>query len=154
MCGLAKCDGYTYAMNLLCKQAGVESLYTEGLLLPEKSFHAWNINKVDGKWYYTDVTWDDQIGLDPIHNYRYLLLGSDKLSNRQPNYTYGLDISESRSPYRPYTNTETAVFITVLVLIVLLLVWFFVSRHIRNRKFVRMYLEKKERQQQTRTDGT
>ena len=57
----AICDGYARAYDLLCKKAGLETIYivswpadTEG--------HAWNMIKIDEKWYHVDVTWMDSEG--------------------------------------------------------------------------------------------
>ncbi len=122
----------------------MESLYTEGLVAKDKLPHAWNINKVDGRWYYTDVTWDDQLGLDIIHNYRYLLLGSDKLSSRTPYVTYGIEISHSDCPYRPYTMTENIIFFTILGLIFASLIGWCVKRYYENKRFTAIYLEKRK----------
>lgn len=57
------------------------------------------------------------MGFDPVHNYRYLLLGSDRLPDRHPDYTYGLDISHGSCPYRPYTMTENIIFFGIWALI-------------------------------------
>ena len=55
--GLCVCQGYAVAFYRLCRELGysvrfVSSPYNEGC-------HAWNIVALDGKYYYVDVTWDD-----------------------------------------------------------------------------------------------
>ncbi len=47
------CAGYSKYFALLLNKAGVESL------IVSSKDHAWNKVKLDGKWYVTDVTWDD-----------------------------------------------------------------------------------------------
>ena len=47
--GLAVCDGYTGAYNLLLKLEGIDS-------------HIWTVAKLDGRTYHIDVTWGDQYG--------------------------------------------------------------------------------------------
>lgn len=54
------CESYTYCFNHAMKRMGISSLSlrSEG--------HAWNAVRLDGKWYYVDVTWDDPVGDVPI----------------------------------------------------------------------------------------
>lgn len=49
----ADCNGYTYGMDYLLRACG----FTTALALNDKADHAWNMVKVDGKWYHVDVTW-------------------------------------------------------------------------------------------------
>ena len=53
MDGLAVCEGYAKTYNLLLHEAGVESCYVHNRA------HAWNLVKIDGKWFHIDTTWDD-----------------------------------------------------------------------------------------------
>ncbi|MBR7133837.1 MAG: hypothetical protein IKD04_09950 [Clostridia bacterium] len=58
----AVCEGYAEAYQYLLGLVGVQA-YTvtgEGDGVP----HEWNLVRLDGKYYYTDLTWDDPIGLD------------------------------------------------------------------------------------------
>ena len=58
---VAVCDGYAHTVNLLLREVGVDSEYVEGSTLdslPDEG-HAWNLVKVDDRWYHLDVTWDD-----------------------------------------------------------------------------------------------
>ena len=54
--GLAVCDGYTGAYNLLLKLEGIEctSLFNDS--------HIWTLAELDGTTYHIDVTWGDQYG--------------------------------------------------------------------------------------------
>lgn len=62
--GKAVCNGYARAYQHLLQKAGIPAWYVRGSSInpntgnPEE--HAWNLVKLDGQWYYTDVTWDDQ----------------------------------------------------------------------------------------------
>ena len=60
------CAGYSYAFEYLCQQAGIPCSVIAGDAIDledpedqEELTHAWNIVKVNGKWYELDVTWDD-----------------------------------------------------------------------------------------------
>ena len=54
---LAVCDGYSKAYQYLLNKVGIDSHIATGSSKGES--HAWNLVKLDGEWYYTDVTWDD-----------------------------------------------------------------------------------------------
>lgn len=79
--GVSVCEGYAEALQYLLHRAGIESFLAIGSSinvstgLPED--HEWNYVKIDGKWYQTDATWDDQG--DVCHAYFNL---SDDLINK------------------------------------------------------------------------
>ena len=54
--GSAVCDGYAKAYSYLLRLAGVKSYSC----VSETLNHAWNLVCIDGVYYHTDVTWDDQ----------------------------------------------------------------------------------------------
>lgn len=54
------CESYAYCFNHAMARLGIDSL-----LLHSKE-HAWNAVRLDKKWYYVDVTWDDPKGDVPI----------------------------------------------------------------------------------------
>lgn len=54
---LAYCDGFAKSFHFLCREAGLESVYIKGTSARGIE-HAWNAVRVDGLWYYADVTWD------------------------------------------------------------------------------------------------
>ncbi len=62
--GNAVCAGYARAYQHLMQAAGLYAWYVSGTSLDPVTGnavgHAWNLVKIDGDWYYTDVTWDDQ----------------------------------------------------------------------------------------------
>ena len=52
------CSGYSRLFYRFAKEAGLEVIYITGRTATENSAgHAWNMVKVDGKWYHIDVTW-------------------------------------------------------------------------------------------------
>ena len=54
--GSAVCDGYAKAYSYLLRLAGVKSYSC----VSQSLNHAWNLVCIDGVYYHTDVTWDDQ----------------------------------------------------------------------------------------------
>ena len=62
--GKAVCAGYARAYQLLLNAAGINSWYVTGQSKNPSTGrmedHGWNVVFLDGKSYYTDVTWDDQ----------------------------------------------------------------------------------------------
>ena len=62
--GKAVCEGYSRAFQYLLYQAGTQCLIAEGTSIRPGSntgvAHAWNVVKINGRYYHTDVTWDDQ----------------------------------------------------------------------------------------------
>ena len=61
--GKAVCAGYTRAYQLLMQRVGIPTWYVTGDSFDPYGTlvaHAWNLVQLDGEWYYTDVTWDDQ----------------------------------------------------------------------------------------------
>ncbi|MBQ1241673.1 MAG: hypothetical protein IIX99_00540, partial [Oscillospiraceae bacterium] len=58
--GKAVCEGYARAIQYLLQRCGIECAEAAGDLHREGGgAHAWNIVKIDGEYYYLDVTWDD-----------------------------------------------------------------------------------------------
>jgi uncharacterized protein YjdB len=55
--GTAVCQGYAEAYRYLLDLVGIESY----ICTSDALFHAWNIVKLDGDYYYVDVTWDDPV---------------------------------------------------------------------------------------------
>ena len=66
----AVCNGYAEAMQLMFMCAGLESKFVTGTA--GELDHAWNMVKLDGKWYHVDATWNDpkpDQGNDLLHPY-------------------------------------------------------------------------------------
>ena len=53
--GETVCRGYAAAYQYLCTLAGIECCVVEGVAGDET--HAWNLVRLDGEYYYVDVTW-------------------------------------------------------------------------------------------------
>ena len=62
--GIAVCEGYAEALQYLLQRAGIQSLIVLGESNNPSSnlreSHAWNIVRIDGKYYHVDLTWNDQ----------------------------------------------------------------------------------------------
>ena len=58
--GQAVCQGYALLAYKMLDQIGVEVQYVEGVV-NGKEAHAWNLVKLDGKWYHLDTTWNDPL---------------------------------------------------------------------------------------------
>lgn len=71
------CQGYALLMYKMLTEAGVPCHYVTG---NAGEPHAWNIVKIDKKWYALDATWDDPIYTTPILRYNYFLIGSKTIN--------------------------------------------------------------------------
>lgn len=67
--GVAICDGYSYAANLLLEAGGIWSTVVSGRGRSED--HAWNIVKIEEEYYHMDATWDDPVSHDGKEVIRY-----------------------------------------------------------------------------------
>lgn len=71
----AVCSGYAAAYQYLMQRAGIPAWKVTGSSIDpadgSPKGHAWTLVCLDGSWYHTDVTWDDQGGLANIY-YAYL----------------------------------------------------------------------------------
>lgn len=56
--GKGVCQAYAALTYKLLKAAGISNYYVTGFTDEE---HAWNLVKVDGKWYHLDTTWNDPV---------------------------------------------------------------------------------------------
>lgn len=55
--GNAVCEGYAKAFGYLLSQLGIKSKGIVGK--GSQELHMWNAVKIEGNWYYTDISWDD-----------------------------------------------------------------------------------------------
>ncbi len=53
----AVCGGYAKAFQLIMNSLGIDCSYVTGQA--SGGLHAWNYIKLDGEYYYMDITWDD-----------------------------------------------------------------------------------------------
>lgn len=82
--GMVQCEGYAKSMQYLCDLAGIESMVVVGTNSAGSS-HAWNVIKLDGKWYNVDCTWDDPILSTPVKNnlrHRYFAVPDEWIHNK------------------------------------------------------------------------
>lgn len=54
----ARCEGYSKAFMLIMWYLDIECFAVTGNAVSER--HSWNVVKIENKYYYVDVTWDDQ----------------------------------------------------------------------------------------------
>ena len=76
------CDDYAKLFEFLCNRYGVETDYVIGFS-SSGGAHAWNRSIIDGKEYYTDVTWNDTGGGN-----QWLLLDRDTFYRDHVDLTY------------------------------------------------------------------
>lgn len=80
--GLAVCDGYSKAYQLIMNQLGIEC---ELMVGDAGGPHAWNFVKLDGDYYWMDVTWDD-FDLEDYpntHSYWYFNVSDDDFTDHK-----------------------------------------------------------------------
>lgn len=85
------CEGYARGYQYLCQRAGLQVLYVDGTYIDETGSgisHAWNIVRIDGKYYYADPTNDDGMsaGSDVVR-YDYFLKSASAFANDHKNNT-------------------------------------------------------------------
>ncbi|MBE7049425.1 MAG: hypothetical protein E7394_01465 [Ruminococcaceae bacterium] len=98
------CMGYALAFNHLMNVLGIESTYVPS----QEMNHAWNLVKLDGKWYHIDVTFDDPVNANHkdmyAHiNHNYALLSSEAIQNAEDPHT-GFDIGTLVADSTLYDN--------------------------------------------------
>ena len=87
--GKTKCDGYAMLTYKMLKAAGIENI------IVTNEDHAWNVVKINDKWYHLDTTWDDAKKKD-YGFYRYYNLTDDEiLETRNYNNVYGIECTSN-----------------------------------------------------------
>jgi len=66
--GMAVCEGYARAYELLCRKAGIPVC----IVSSDDRNHDWNMVQLDGKWYHVDTTWDEDLYGKVKHSYMFL----------------------------------------------------------------------------------
>ncbi|MCK8487172.1 transglutaminase [Paenibacillus sp. MBLB2552] len=76
--GEAVCQGYALLTYELLKEAGIENRLVEGTAGDQ--LHAWNLVRLDNRWYHLDTTWDDPVPDVPQRvNYTYYLRTDEQM---------------------------------------------------------------------------
>lgn len=79
--GSCVCQGYAEAFYRMCKELGYNCRFVSSD--PNEGCHAWNIIQLDGKYYFVDCTWDDEMGTDDYFLVDYSTLRSDDTESRE-----------------------------------------------------------------------
>jgi len=89
--GTAVCSGYASAYQDLLLRVGIECRY----VVSEKMDHAWNLVKIDGKWYHVDLTWDDPTpdGAGYVSHRYFLRTDNEMVAGEKPHYDWNSDIA-------------------------------------------------------------
>lgn len=66
--GRAVCEGYAKAMQLLLQKKAIPATVVMGYSAEDWESHMWNLVRINGSYYYLDVTWDDN-GTIPQYTY-------------------------------------------------------------------------------------
>ncbi len=105
--GEAVCEGYAEALQVLCHRAGLQSLLVMGSSINpstnQPEGHAWNMVRIDGKYYHVDLTWNDQ-GATLYHAYFNLTDALIREDHTVTETAYAL----------PTCNTDDAHYFTVM----------------------------------------
>lgn len=84
------CNGYALAAYKMLNELGIPCKYITGMATNfsgKKQLHAWNIVKIEDKWYHLDITWDDND--DGRIYYDYFMRGADFFyQEHKPDYWY------------------------------------------------------------------
>lgn len=78
--GVGVCEGISKTVKILCDKLGIWCAIAISEANPEKGIkyrHAWNVVKIDGKYYHMDATFDNSLGKGEEIRYDYFML-SDK----------------------------------------------------------------------------
>lgn len=76
--GIAVCDGYTKAAIILLNKLGIDNNYVIGYA--NGGLHSWNQVKINGEYYFMDITFDDPVpDVKGKIRYDYFLVSSDEL---------------------------------------------------------------------------
>ncbi|MBQ8683598.1 MAG: hypothetical protein IJ518_03660 [Clostridia bacterium] len=81
--GKAVCNGYAAAYQYLLQRMGIQAWKVTGSSVDPSTgklvSHAWDMVCLDGNWYHTDPTWDDQDGTE-VAFYGYLDVTTEQIS--------------------------------------------------------------------------
>lgn len=80
--GVAVCEGIAKAVKILCDALHIWCVIALSEANPEKGIkyrHAWNIVRVNGKYYHLDATFDNTLGQKELVRYDYFMLSDKQL---------------------------------------------------------------------------
>ena len=80
--GVGVCEGIAKTVKILCDQLGISCMSAISEANPEQGIkyrHAWNIVKLDGKYYHLDATFDNSLSKDGLIRYDYFNLDDGKV---------------------------------------------------------------------------
>ena len=97
---LGVCESYANAFNYVMSVVGIESVFVAS----DAMVHAWNLVKVDGKWYHIDVTWDDTARPDQV-GHQFELLSDERIQSMD-NPHYGYDTGGRVADSDIYDNAD------------------------------------------------
>lgn len=77
MKGQGVCQSYAGIFNNAMSMLGIDCIYVMS------DSHAWNAVRIDGLWYYVDVTWDDPVGVSDrsYTSHQYFLVKKNEFSH-------------------------------------------------------------------------
>jgi len=94
--GKGVCQAYALLAYKMFTAAGLPARIVEGTV-PEGD-HAWNLVRVDGRWYHLDVTWDDPVpDRSGAVSYTYYLKTDDEMRR---DHAWTRDYPRADTPYR------------------------------------------------------
>lgn len=118
MTGKMVCQGYCTAAFYLLSEMGIPARVVLGSSedYQKDTDHAWNVVRVDGKWYNMDVTWDDG-GWLPDYTF-FLKSDADFYQHtREGYYDYDKDMALSSYPVRDPKRTIGGCIIFLVIII-------------------------------------
>ena len=109
--GKAVCQGYAQSLAMILNKLNVEChtivAMTKG---SNPVLHEWVRVKLDGKWYYIDLTWDDTPWAED-KNYKYFLINTDMISrDHETGYSLAGGPEVDGSKYLYYAYKKQGIF--------------------------------------------
>ncbi len=97
----AVCQGYALAYSFLLQEVGIESVVVSS----EPMNHAWNMIKIDNKWYHVDVTWDDPTNTVEVDfcrggfiSHEFFLRSDAEFKNELDHYGWITQVTQTQAP--------------------------------------------------------
>ncbi len=97
--GTAVCEGYALLFYRMALEAGLDCRFVTGR--SEQQNHAWNIVKIDGKYYNVDATWDAGKS-----DYWYFLQGKYDFANHELDASFKTTAFTSQYPMEDYAYSS------------------------------------------------